>query len=203
MEGPQCEPRSIPSMSEGPGCSFSSPEDRALAASLQRGEPHAVEQVRRWVRGTARPFRSRIGADLEDLEQEVLISLCGTLQDGSFQGRSSLTTYVKRAVVYRCLNRIRATRTKTFVPAEDVRLEWSGPTPYRETADRDELRRALEVVAAMSEECRELWRLLHEGLSYPEMSSRLGVAAGTLRVRMLRCRRRAHEIWEKRTGTAR
>jgi DNA-directed RNA polymerase specialized sigma24 family protein len=33
--------------------------------------------------------------------------------------------------------------------------------------------------------------MIHAGLSYREMSSRLGVAEGTLRVRVLRCREKA------------
>jgi DNA-directed RNA polymerase specialized sigma24 family protein len=33
--------------------------------------------------------------------------------------------------------------------------------------------------------------MVHAGLSYREMSERLGVAEGTLRVRVLRCREKA------------
>jgi len=33
--------------------------------------------------------------------------------------------------------------------------------------------------------------MIHAGLSYKEMSDRLGVAEGTLRVRVLRCREKA------------
>ena len=48
-----------------------------------------------------------------------------------------------------------------------------------------------EVLDRASQECRELWRMLVLGLSYREMSLRLQVAEGTLRVRVLRCRERA------------
>jgi DNA-directed RNA polymerase specialized sigma24 family protein len=43
----------------------------------------------------------------------------------------------------------------------------------------------------MPESCRELWRMLEQGMPYQEMSRRLRVAEGTLRVRVLRCRRQA------------
>lgn len=179
------------------------PPDRALCEAIARGEPEVIDRVRRWIRGAAGPFRSSLGADLEDLEQDVLLSLTETLRDGAFEGRSSLATYVKKAVVYRCLNRVRDARKRTFVPTEEVRLEWRGPNPHRETTGREEVEWAFEVLARMSDECRELWRMVQEGSSYPEMATRLGVAAGTLRVRMLRCRRKAHELWERLTGTSR
>jgi RNA polymerase sigma factor (sigma-70 family) len=53
---------------------------------------------------------------------------------------------------------------------------------------KDLLLRVLDRVPA---DCRELWRMIHAGLSYREMSTRLGVAEGTLRVRVLRCREKA------------
>lgn len=183
--------------------SFASPEDRSLADELEAGGPEAVETVRSWIRLASRPYRFALGADLEDLEQDVLLSVTETLRRGGFEGRSTLATYVKRAVVYRCLNRVRDGRKRTFVAPEDVRLESEGPGPYGDAARRDELERALRVVSEMSEDCRRLWRWLHRGMSYPEMSERLGVAAGTLRVRMLRCRRAAHEAWKRLTGEAR
>lgn len=190
-------------MSPNETSSFASREDRSLAEALVRGEADAFATVRRWIRAAAGPYRPAIGADLEDLEQEILLSLVNALREGRFEGRSQLATYVKKAVVYRCLNRIRDRRKRVFVPAEDVRLECRGPDPYREAADRDELERALRVLAGMSETCREMWRLIAAGLSYTEMSAKLGVAVGTLRVRALRCRQRALELWDGGTGSGR
>jgi RNA polymerase sigma-70 factor (ECF subfamily) len=182
---------------------FASGEDRALAEALGRGEADAFATVRRWVRAAAGPYRPAIGADLEDLEQEIILTLLDALREGRFEGRSRLATYEKKAVVYRCLNRIRDRRKRVFVPPEDVRLECRSPDPYREAADRDELERALRVLAGMSETCREIWCLIAAGLSYTEMSARLGVAVGTLRVRALRCRQRALELWDGATGSGR
>ena len=183
--------------------SFVTREDRSLAESLGRGESEAISRVRRWIRAAVTPFRRRLGTELEDLEQEVLVSLTETLRRGGFEGRSRLATYVKKAAVYRCLNRIRDARKRTFVSPEDVRLRSKGPDPYRMTADRDEAEKALRVLARMSDHCLELWKMIRDGMTYREMSDRLGVAPGALRVRMLRCRRRAHELWERSTGSPR
>jgi DNA-directed RNA polymerase specialized sigma24 family protein len=45
----------------------------------------------------------------------------------------------------------------------------------------------------MPESCRELWRMLEQGLRYDEMSRRLGIDAGAVRARVFRCRKRALE----------
>jgi RNA polymerase sigma factor (sigma-70 family) len=58
----------------------------------------------------------------------------------------------------------------------------------RAQEDKDLLLRVLEQVP---QDCREMWRMIFAGLSYREMSLRLSVAEGTLRVRVLRCRERA------------
>ena len=39
-----------------------------------------------------------------------------------------------------------------------------------------------------------MWRMIVAGFSYREMSLRLNVAEGTLRVRVLRCRERAETV---------
>jgi DNA-directed RNA polymerase specialized sigma24 family protein len=57
--------------------------------------------------------------------------------------------------------------------------------------DPAELDLLLRVVDRASPDCRDLWKMIVLGLSYKEMSGRLGVAEGTLRVRVLRCRERA------------
>ena len=180
-----------------------SAEDRSLAASILTGEPEAIDGVRRWVRAAASPFRRSIGADLEDIEQEILISLTETLRSDRFRGASKLSTYVKKATVYRCLNRVRNASKRTFVSPEDLELRSQTPEPHQTAESRDATRHALRLLAAMSPECRDLWNMVLEGLSYSEMSERLGVAAGALRVRMLRCRRKAHVLWEQQTGQSR
>lgn len=167
------------------------PGDRALIPALLDGDEEAVQEVRRWVRGACGPYRRLVGADLEDLEQEVLISLLQTLRDGGFSGDSRLATYVRRAVHYKCIDRIRAARRREWCDVEDLELEADQPTPFEEAASRQSVGIVLEVLSRMSEDCRRLWRDVHAGFSYETMSERWGVAAGTLRVRVLRCRRKA------------
>ncbi|HSM51298.1 MAG TPA: sigma-70 family RNA polymerase sigma factor [Thermoanaerobaculia bacterium] len=147
--------------------------------------------MRRWIRGAFTPYRARLAAELEDVEQQVLLELLGALASGRFEGRSRLATYVRRMVHHKCLNRLRALRGRQWVEVESLDLPDPGAAPD-ERAGREAARvQALRVLAAMPESCRELWRMILRGLGYDEMAERLGVAAGTLRVRVLRCRQRA------------
>ena len=63
--------------------------------------------------------------------------------------------------------------------------------------ERDRVTALERVVSELGEECRKLLRRILAGESYEAMSEALGLAAGTLRVRVLRCRRKAMELREK------
>ncbi len=89
-----------------------------------------------------------------------------------------------------CLDQIRSESKRQWTDLEEVEKSSDGtpdPGPARRE-DRDLLWRVLEQ---MSRDCREMWRMILAGFSYRDMSLRLGVAEGTLRVRVLRCREKA------------
>ena len=166
-------------------------EEARLVAAVADGDESAIAEVRRWVRGAVSPYRFRLAAEIEDLEQEVVLELIEALSAGRFEGRSLLATYVRRMVHHKCLNRLRARRGKQWVDLEDVQLVDPQPTPYDLARRRHDLELALRVLAEMPEHCRELWAMIHRGLGYEAMGEAIGVAAGTLRVRVLRCREKA------------
>ena len=174
-----------------PSAAPPAPADERLVAGILSGEEGALSQVRRWVRGAIGPYRFRLAADIEDIEQEILIDLLRALAAGRFEGRSLLATYVRRMVHHKCLNRLRSRRGRHWVDCSEVELVDPEPTPFERERRRGEFELGLRVLAGMPEPCRELWRMIHRGLSYEAMSERLGVAAGTLRVRVLRCREKA------------
>ncbi len=95
-------------------------------------------------------------------------------------------------VSHTCLDQIRAHGKWKWAELDALDLgegaagAVEAPAPNRE--ERDLLFRVLERVP---QECRQMWRMIVIGLSYKEMSLRLKVAEGTLRVRVLRCREKA------------
>jgi RNA polymerase sigma factor (sigma-70 family) len=167
-------------------------EQRRIAALLD-GVPAAVAEVRGWVRVAAMPYRDLWRGDLEDLEQEALVAVLAGLRSG-FRGEAPLRAYVRSIVHHHCIDRLRATRRRTIeclegldIPADEE------PAPARLLRE-EEVRLALRVQAAMPRGCQELWQLVRTGWSYGAMAERLGVAEGALRVRVLRCRRRALQL---------
>ncbi len=168
-------------------------KDAAVIARLLEGDPEAVDLVRGWIQASCGTYRGRLAAELEDLEQDILVDLTVALRQDRFQSRSRLRTYVRTYVHHKCIDRLRALGRRQWVNIDDLEL----PSRSRSALDALSMAEAagiaLRVVEEMPESCRELWRMLQQGMRYREMSERLGIATGTLRARVLRCRRRALE----------
>jgi RNA polymerase sigma factor (sigma-70 family) len=190
-----------PTAAEGPSAAAAA--DLELIRDYLAGAPAALDQVRRWIRGALTPYRRSLASEIDDLEGEILLSLVETLRAGRFEGRSSFATYVRRTVLYRCINRLRDRRQRESVPIDEEAHVTADPSPESAAASAERTRAALRVMAAMTPACRALWTMLLDGLDYRAMAERTGVAAGTLRVRMLRCRQAASERWRKLTGETR
>ena len=169
-------------------------EDENLIDGLLAGEEDSTAQIRRWIRVSFTPYRSRLASEIDDLEQEILLDLTVSLREGRYRRDSALKSYVKTFVLHKCIDRLRSLTRRTMVPLEDLELPSLEPSILELMTRDDETELALEVLEQMPDSCRELWRMLYAGLRYREMSQRLGVSAGSLRARVLRCRRRAIEI---------
>jgi RNA polymerase sigma factor (sigma-70 family) len=167
--------------------------DKETIRELLAGEPSTVDEVRGWIQLACVPYRNQLGNVLEDVEQQVLLELTITLRKQRFKGGSSLRTFVRACSHHRCIDEIRRMSRRTWVDIDGMTLESRSPSVLDEITFDEEVALALRVQEEMSEGCRELWSLLQNGLSYREMSRQLGVAEGTLRVRVLRCRKQAQD----------
>lgn len=171
-------------------------QDRQWIDGLLAGELDAWHQADRWIARAAAPYRARLGDDWPDVLQSVRIELLRLLKQKRFRGESGLKTYLWRVASNACLQHLRRSRTARLVPLEEA------PEPEAPTGEGLEGRQeraaarrlALEVLGEISGDCRRLWRMILAGDSYSDMAERLGVAAGTLRVRVHRCRKQALEL---------
>lgn len=168
-------------------------DDRDLVTRFLRGDPDAVATLDGWISRAAWPYQRRLAHRWEDVLQDVRLEVTRLLGEGKFRGESSLRTYLWRVVSHTCLDQIRSQGKWQFTDLEAVDQEdgrAAGPprVAVEDPAERDLL---LRVLDRASPDCRDLWKMLLLGLSYKEMSQRLQVAEGTLRVRVLRCRERA------------
>ena len=177
-------------------------DDREVVAQFLRGDPEAVSTVDSWIERAAWPYQRRLANRWDVLLQDVRLEVTRLLGDGKFRGESSLRTYLWRVVSHTCLDQIRS-QTKwqwaglETLDQEDGRAVGPPRPAVEDHAERDLL---LRVLGRASQECRELWKMLLLGLSYREMSLRMEVAEGTLRVRVLRCRARAVALREELMG---
>jgi len=168
-------------------------DDRDMVTRFLRGDADAVATLDSWISRAAWPYQRRLAHRWEDVLQDVRLEVTRLLGEGKFRGESSLRTYLWRVVSHTCLDQIRSQGKWQFTDLETADQEDGRATgPLRvamdDPAERDLLMR---VVDRASPDCRDLWKMLLLGLSYKEMSLRLQVAEGTLRVRVLRCRERA------------
>lgn len=166
-------------------------DDADTIARFLAGDREAARRVDDWIARAAAPFRRRLGADWEDLLQEARIETLRLLRTGSFRGEASLKAYLWQVVGHACLRRVRSL-SRAPQGGADLESHPSGTSsPLERVLAHESATLLLRIFAAMPEGCRELWRLIVAGCGYEEMSARLAVSAGALRVRVLRCRRRA------------
>ncbi len=167
-------------------------DDREMVARFLRGETEAVGTVDSWISRAAWPYQRRLADRWDDVLQDVRLEVTRLLGQGKFRGESSLRTYLWRVVCHTCLDQLRAQSKWKWTDLDSLEQGdgpvgvVQAPAPNRE--ERDLLERVLRRVPP---ECREMWRMIVAGLSYKEMSLRMNVAEGTLRVRVLRCREKA------------
>ncbi len=174
---------------------MSGERDSRIGAYLD-GDPEVVAEVDQWIQSAARPFFRRLSSQWDDVLQDVRLEVFKVFSSGQFRGEANLKTYVWRVVNHSCLDQVRKVSRWMWTDVEesteaqeivDLRRQQERPS----LATTDLVTRVLERV---SEECKEMWRMLIEGLSYREMSNALDVKEGALRVRVLRCRKKAIEV---------
>jgi len=177
-------------------------QDSDLIRRFLEGDAQALKTIDGWIGRAMWPYRRRLAEELEDVCQDVRLELTRLLRNGEFRGEASLKTYVWRVANHSSLDRVRSQTRWRWIDLEGIResLERDGVLSLREGIGREVRDLAVRVIREIPQECRRLWGMLVEGLSYSEMSERWGVAEGALRVKVLRCRKKAMAIRERLAG---
>lgn len=175
-------------------------DDARLIALLLAGDSAGITRVRAWVATALDRYRGRLGAEVEDLEQEVLLDLMEALAAGRFRRQSRLETYVFSFARFKGVDRLRALGRRDMVEIDDESLTLDAPSALEELAQRETAELAARIVAALPAPCRELWEMIADGMSYRQMSDATGLSEGAIRVRVHRCRQRAIELRERLLG---
>ena len=198
----------IPAMSPGDGKNGIQ-EDSALARRAMAGEPGAFEEIFLLHRGQVFSLAYRMtgnATDAEDICQEVFLKAMRKI--GSFQGRSTLSTWLYRVAINVSKDHLRKMKRSAEVLLGDDTPETNviqAPLSQRNGGPETQ---------AISSEARRLVReallelplslraplVLHEleGLEYHEISRMLHLPVGTVKSRIFRARVKLAEILEPR-----
>jgi RNA polymerase sigma factor (sigma-70 family) len=175
--------------------------DQEMVSRYLQGDAEAVGTVDAWISRAAWPYQRRLSGRWEDVLQDVRLEVTRLLGQGRFRGESSLRTYLWQVVSHTCLDQLRALGRWQWTELEEVDQGGSALAPPV-TGGHEDRDLVLRVLERVSGDCRQMWRLIAMGHSYREMSQRMGVAEGTLRVRVLRCREKAVAVRRELLGGA-
>lgn len=176
-----------------------------MVADVIAGRDDALRTVQGWLRSQlAKQLRMIPPEHLEDLEQDILLSLLEDLDQGRFRGASRFETYVRSYARFRAIDFLRARGRRRFAPIEPEdepaahRLHLPEVhSPADQLLDKETRAQLNDLLDGLGEDCRRLWNMLLDGMSYQEMADAVSVRAATLRVRVHRCRERAQKKWQE------
>jgi len=180
--------------------------DLELVRRVRKGDPSAfhglVDRYARFLYSLAISLTSS-NADAEDLVQETLAGAFRGL--GSFEGRSSLKTWLARILMRQNARRHRSAGSRPAevpldeaVEAEDARPGVASGRPGHDRAwpskDIDLRLDIMAAIRALRPDSREVVVLREiEGLSYDEIAEVLDVPRGTVESRLFRARRQMQQ----------
>jgi RNA polymerase sigma factor (sigma-70 family) len=175
------------------------PDDAELIRGFLEGRAEAHDRIDGWIEEVLRSRHFLLGSDREDVAQEVRRKLLGPFRAGNFLGQARLRTYVWRAAQHAALNHLRGRRRRPTGPLEDVPEPASpGVDPVQALVLEERRSLARRILAGMGEECRRLWALaVFEELPYRAIARQWGVSEAAVKVRALRCRRKAVEAYRR------
>ena len=189
-----------------PKLDYESLDDPELARRLALRDPVAVRLVT--LRNNQRLFRAawsilKNRAEAEDAVQSAYLRAFAAI--ASFEGRSSLSTWLTRIAINEALGRQRANRRRQSYLNENSVVdidEYRGKLMRGSTSDQADAEVAREQLRSMLEEAigrlPDAFRLVFvlreiEGLSIEQVSEALGILPATVKTRHLRAKRRLQQ----------
>ena len=180
--------------------------DEELILRLQRGDEWAFQLLVRRFRKKIHSVAYGITLDREesqDIVQEVFLQAYRNIV--GFRGDASLSTWLHRITVNRCLNwkrrwarrfkwmHVSTDRTDDDAPAAEI--ESPLPNPEERVADAQTRQQIDNALKMLPEQIRTVFVLRElEGLSYEQIADVTGIKLGTVRSRLFHARKRLKEI---------
>jgi RNA polymerase sigma-70 factor (ECF subfamily) len=189
-------------------------DDLALVSRAKAGEPEAFRAL--VVRYQRKVYAVALGIvkdrDLAwDVAQEAFVRVHAHLAD--FKGESSFSTWVLRIGSHLAIDSVRKERTAAKEELDEVRgpdlarggegilATALGNDPQENALRRELAGKMTEALAQLPEKHREILVLRElEGLSYEELSDRLGIPKGTVMSRLFHARNKMQALLREYAG---
>lgn len=184
--------------------------DEELILRLQRGDEWAFQLLVRRFRKKIFSVAYGITVDREesqDIVQEVFLQAYRSIP--GFRGDSSLSTWLHRITVNRCLNwkrrwarrfkwmHVSTDSTDDDTPAAEI--ESPLPNPEDRVANAQTRQQIGNALKMLPEQIRTVFVLRElEGLSYEQIADVTGIKLGTVRSRLFHARKQLKEILQPR-----
>lgn len=188
----------------------SAPSDASLIEGLKAGEERAAEQFVRTHGGWMLAVARRIAGDTglaEDCVQEAFLKALKSIE--SFEGRSSLKTWLHRIVVNQTLMKLRSRKSKAESPLDELlpafdenacRIEepWETQATPEEICERQDQRSLVQAkIKALPESYRLVLQLRDiEEMTTQEVAVALGLSEANVKVRLHRARSALKKLLE-------
>lgn len=134
------------------------------------------------------------GHTADDLVQDVGTELMRAIV--TFKGDASLEYFVKRVCIHRCVDEVRRQirQRQSTVSLHDESLDsWDPPAgdefdPLRAIAVSERAQAMKRLVGTLDDTCEQAIRFFYlDGLTYNEISAKLGIAVNTVGSRLAKC----------------
>jgi RNA polymerase sigma-70 factor, ECF subfamily len=125
-------------------------------------------------------------ADAEDVVQDAYVKAYRALQDGSFDGRAQVRTWLYRIVVNTGLDALRSRKRRPLARSSAPELSWDGAVGAEAKLALNELADWTQDLPLEQRAALTLTAL--EGLSNAEAAQILGVSEGAIEQRLVRAR---------------
>jgi RNA polymerase sigma factor (sigma-70 family) len=165
--------------------------------AFRKEQEQGIAQVTSWVRAVVKGggwgFR-----DPEAVTQEILMTLVTLVRKGRVEHPEGFLKYARTVAKRTCLDTYyRQQRTQQHESTSPEGFDPADPSdPTHGSFEQRERLAALKyLVQKLSDDCRQLWRLIYiEKLSSELVAERLGLSAINVRVRAHRCLEKARTV---------
>ena len=172
--------------------------DQDIIEGFLAGRKKEYEILAQWVRELAHIRLRTKRVSTEEVISDTTYRLLNAFRSDSFKLGGPLKAYVQAVAWYTIIDHIRYWRKHSDLPEkEDFDPPDTGDisTDIENAEDQSIIERIFRL---MSEECRKLWNLRFvDDCDYKEISARLGISEGNVKVRFHRCKKQAIAIRER------